>query len=600
MKFYDENEEKIEQNVEKEKTEIKTEQKINTKKQKKVMILIISVSILLVLMIICTGFSLLNINNKKMLSGVSIDGLDVKGLTEEGAIQKLTEEKQEILNKDIICKVDEFEYSIKPSQIEIEYNIKKAVKSAYDVGRSSNIFVNNFNIIKAMLLGTDIPIDYTYNEQLLDEIVSDIASKVPNAVINTDYYIEDAKLIITKGTPGNSIDKGKTKNEIIDNIKNNINKEILLDLIQVEPNQIDIDKIYSEIYTEPKDAYYTKEPFEIFPHVNGVNFDIEAARELLKEEKDVYIIELIIKEPEITTNEIGTEAFPDLLSSFSTKYDASNVPRTTNLKLAMQKLDGVVVNSGEEFSYNKTLGKRTAEAGYREAGGYAGGRVVQTLAGGICQISSTLYDAIVYANLEVTERHNHMFLAGYVGAGKDATVVYGAYDLKFKNTRKYPIMLKTTIGGGVAKIDVYGIKEEVEYEIEISTKILSYIPFSVKYETDNSLAPGAEKVVQKGMNGAKSITYKIVKLNGAQISSTVLSTDTYDPMHKIIKRGAAEETMPIVPTEQSAPITPVEQEQAQETNTKPSEETPNEENNQNSVQVSIPETIVNNSVPPIN
>ena len=151
----------------------------------------------------------------------------------------------------------------------------------------------------------------------------------------------------------------------------------------------------------------------------------------------------------------------------STKYDASNAPRTTNLKLAMNKLNGVVVSPGETFSYNKTLGKRTAEAGYREAGGFAGGRVVQTLAGGICQISSTLYDAVVYANLEIVERHNHMFLAGYVGAGKDATVVYGAYDFKFKNTRKYPIMLKTSIGSGVARIDVFGIKEDVEYEVEI-------------------------------------------------------------------------------------------------------------------------------------
>ena len=235
---------------------------------------------------------------------------------------------------------------------------------------------------------------------------------------------------------------------------------------------------------------------------------------------------------------MGTEAFPDLISTFSTNYDANNIPRTTNLKLAMQKLNGYVVNPGEVFSYNQALGKRTAEAGYKQAGGYAGGRVVQTLAGGICQISSTLYDAVVYANLDIVERHNHMFLAGYVGAGKDATVVYGSLDFKFKNTRNYPIMIKTSIGGGTAKISIYGVKEETEYDVEISTTVLSTIPYRVIYEEDSTLEPGKEKVVQGGMNGCKSITYKILRLNGQEISRTVLSSDTYDPMNKIIKRGS--------------------------------------------------------------
>ena len=127
----------------------------------------------------------------------------------------------------------------------------------------------------------------------------------------------------------------------------------------------------------------------------------------------------------------------------------------------------------------------------------------------------------------------------------------------FKNTRKYPIMIKTSIGSGVAQISIYGIKEEVEYEVEISSKILSYIPYNVVYETDNSLASGKEKVAQNGMNGCKSITYKILKLNGAQVSSTVLSTDTYDPMNKIIKRGPSKTTeTSTVPKEETTKTEP--------------------------------------------
>lgn len=503
---------------------------------------VISVIIFLILLIACTGFALLNINNSRIMIGVTIQGLDIKGLTAIETEKKITEKIQNNLEKDINFKADDFEYSIKLNQIEVKYNTEKAIQEAYGIGRNGNIFVNNFNILKAMIFGTDVKLDFEYNEELLNGVISDISVKVPNAVVETDYYIDESKLIITKGKPGNTIDKEKLKAEILSKINNKDNSEIKIELLYREPSQIDIDKIYKEVYTEPKNAYYTKQPFEIFPHVNGIDFDIEAAREVLKEDKEEYEIELKIQEPEITTNEIGTEAFPDLLSTFSTRYDASQTGRSKNLRLAAEKINGTVVMPGEIFSYNKTVGERTISAGYTEAAGYAGGKVVPTLGGGICQISTTLYDAVIYANLDIVERRNHMFLTSYVGAGKDATVVYGAIDFKFKNTRNYPIKIEASVKNGIAKVDIYGIKEDVEYEVEILTKILNYIPFNVKYETNNSLKVGQEKVTQSGMNGVKSITYKILKLNGQQVSSTVLSTDTYDAMNKIIQKGPAEIT----------------------------------------------------------
>lgn len=520
-----------------EKKEETVETRIKNKKNKILIISFVSIIILLSIMFLCSIFALLNMNNNKVIKGITINQINIENLTKEEAIEKINEDINKKIEKDINIIYNDFKYSIKLSQIELQYKAEEAVEKAYNIGRSNNIFVDNYAIIKTKLKKENINLEYEFNEKLLNEIIDDIAAKIPNAVVEPNYYIENEKLYISKGTKGNTVEKEKLKEAILKEIEEDNEENIIIEVYEVEPSNVDIDKIYNEVYTEPKNAYYTKDPFEIFPHVNGINFDKEAAKKILEEDKEEYEIPLVITVPEITTNKIGTEAFPDMLSTFSTRYDASNTPRTTNLKLAMQKLDGVVVNPGETFSYNKTLGKRTAEAGYKEAGGYAGGRVVQTLAGGICQISSTLYDAAVYANLDIVERHNHIFLAGYVGAGKDATVVYGAYDLKFKNTRKYPIMIKTSIGGGVAKISIFGIKEEVEYEVEISTKILSYTPYRVIYETDKSLASGTERVSQSGMNGCKSITYKILKLNGAQVSSTVLSTDTYDPMNKIIKKG---------------------------------------------------------------
>ena len=116
-------------------------------------------------------------------------------------------------------------------------------------------------------------------------------------------------------------------------IKNNDGKEIKLNMVKTEPKKIDIDEIYNEVYKEPQDAYYTKNPFQVFAHVDGVNFDLDAARQLLEEDKEEYVIDLIITTPKVTTDQIGTEAFPNLLSTFSTKYDASLRDRTNNLQL---------------------------------------------------------------------------------------------------------------------------------------------------------------------------------------------------------------------------------------------------------------------------
>lgn len=523
--------------IKQEKDSNPTEINNNPKKKKIIIISSVSAAVLVIALIICMGFALINISNTKIISGVKINGVEISGLSMEEATQKIKEDAERKTNEDIIIKANNFEYSLKLSQIEIDYKIEEAIKEAYNIGRNGNIFENNFSILGSMINGKDINLDFTYNEEVLTGIIEEIKNNLPNATKNASYVIEDDKLIITKGKPGNSIDEGKVRDAILENAKLNSSNEIRIDLIYLEPEEINIEKIYQEIHKEPKDAYYTKDPFEIFPHENGIDFDIEEAKKILEEEKEQYEIKLKITVPNVTIDKIGTEAFPDMLSSFSSRYNAGDVPRTNNLKLAMKSLDGVVVMPGEEFSYNRTLGQRTVAKGYREAGGYAGGRVVPMLGGGICQISSTLYNAVLYANLDITERHNHMFVVGYVGTGKDATVSYGTLDFRFKNNRKYPIMIKTNIGNGVAQIDIYGVKEEPEYEVEISTTVLEYIPYSTIYENDASLEEGKEKIVQGGANGCRSVTYKIVKQNGKEISRTLLSNDTYDPMNKIVARG---------------------------------------------------------------
>jgi len=525
-------------------------------KPKKTFAIVICIILLLALLVLSVGFAIINMSNQNIVSGISIRGIEVSGLTEKQASEKISEILNSELEKEINLNIDGEIYSISPKQFEVSFDIEDASRVAYSIGKDGNIFVNNYEILEAMLKKKDISLNMSYDEETLENLLKSINAKLPNAVMDYVYSVEGNELIITKGTAGNAINIEETKKILIEQIKIGNYEDIELEVENREPEEIDIGKIYEEVHTEPKNAYFVKEPFELFPHENGIDFDIEEAKEILKEDKEEYVIELEIIKPNIQTNDLGTEALSDLLSYFSTRYDESNTPRTTNLRLATQKINGVIVMPGETFSYNQTLGKRTAAAGYKEAAGYAGGKVVQMVGGGICQVSSTLYDAVVYANLEIVERHNHMFITSYAGAGKDATVSYGALDFKFKNNRNYPILIKATAKGGVSKVEIYGIKEETEYDVEIYTKVLSYTPFSVIYEDDDTLEEGQEKVSQYGANGCKSITYKIVKLNGVEQSREVLSTDTYSPMNKIIKRG----TKVTTPTEETV-----------ETNTNPVE-----------------------------
>ena len=495
--------------------------------------------VILILAIFSTIFALINMSNTKIVKGVKIDGIDVSGLSKEEAKEKIESVYNEKKQRDIVLKYEDYDATINPELIDTNYDTHSAIEEAISVGKDSNIIVNNYNILFALIGQKNIKVNMTIDEEETNKTIESIGSNIPGAVVEPDYYIEEDKLIITKGKEGLKIDTENLIAKIKDNLKNiNSNKEhIEIPVINKMPEQIDIEKIHEEVYKEVQDAYYTKDPFTIHPEVNGIDFNVEEAKVLLQEDKEQYEIPLTITKPKITTSQIGSEAFPDLLATYSTKYDGGNINRTTNLKLACQKINDKVILPGETFSYNKTLGERTAAAGYKNAKVYENGEVVDGIGGGICQISSTLYNSVLMANMEVTERRNHQFVTSYVPAGRDATVVYGLTDFKFKNTRTYAIKIKAGVSNGIATISIYGIKEENEYTTSFETKTISSIPFTVKYVDDATLSTGTEKVKQKGANGLISETYMIKTLNGKAVSRELLSRDTYSAMQKIILKG---------------------------------------------------------------
>lgn len=541
-----ENLEKDQDKKEIEKEESKKEKKVS--KKTKILLIVIFIIFLLIFSII---FAIINIGNEKVFGKISIMGIDVGNMTREEAKETLNKIIDEKMTEELILKKDDYETSLNAIQLDANFNIDEAINEAYNIGRSGNIITNNYNILYTMIFGRNIDCDFSYSEDLLNEKVNNIASKIPGAVVQSSYYIEDENLIIVKGTEGLAIKEDELKNAIINEIKDIKQKYniITIPTEEVKPDEIDIEKIKNEIYKEPQDAYVSENSetgkTEVHTHVNGVDFaiSIDEAKEILAEDKQEYTIPLKITVPDKTIADLGEEAFPDELATYSTRYDPTNKNRSNNIAISTEKIDGTIIMPGETFSYNQTVGERTIAEGYKEAGAYAGGRVVQDVGGGICQTSSTLYNAALLANLEIVDRSNHQFLTSYVDAGRDATVAWGSIDFQFKNTRTYPIKIEATAKNGVCTMSIYGIKEETEYEVVIQSEVLSYIPFTTKYEDDETLDEGEEVVEQSGYRGCTSEAYRILKQNGEVVSKTLLSKDTYDPMTRIIKRGTKKEVV---------------------------------------------------------
>lgn len=497
--------------------------------------------LIILLFFFSTIFAIINFDNSKILNGIHIQGIDVSNLSVEEAKQKLNLAFNEYLNNDITLSHLDYSFTLPASNLNISYNIEKAVDEAYSIGRTNNIFINNYEILNALLSNLNIEVEINYDPESLNSVISTINEQLPDRVVNSGYYIEDTNLIVTSGVDGYAVDEEALKQELLMYFSNLDNPSSLdIPIIFTKATAIDMDQIYKSVYKAPTDAYYTTNPYVVYPASNGIDFNIsiDEAKAMLETPQEQYTIPLKILYPTKTNNDLEKEAFPDLLGSFSTSFKSSNSNRSTNIVLSASKINGYVLMPGETFSFNEVVGQRTAAAGFKPAPAYFAGETVMEYGGGICQVSSTLYNSVLYANLEIVERTNHGYEPSYVKAGLDATVSWGGPEFIFKNNRDYPIKLICETSGKILKIYVYGLKTDNDYTVELDARYLSTIKYSTTYKEDSSLAPGETKVIQSGSNGCKTATYKnLYDKDGNLVSSECISRDTYNPHNQIIAVG---------------------------------------------------------------
>ena len=339
-------------------------------------------------------------------------------------------------------------------------------------------------------------------------------------------------------------------------------------------------EVHDEISGEVKNAGYDAETGTITPEQVGAEFDVSAAQAALDAAAPGETVEIdaVIEYPTVTAEELANVLFRDVLGEATTKVGGT-AARKGNVKLSAATINGYVMNTGDVFSYNEAVGRRTAARGYQPAPAYIQGETVDEIGGGICQTSSTLYLACLLSNLEITERYAHRYIPSYIAAGMDATVSWGGPDYKFTNDTDYPIKIVTKYENSYLTVQVLGTKTD-DITVKMTNEKLSTTNFEVVYQDDETLAPGTETVKTTPYTGSRWKTYRnLYDGDGKLISSAYEATSDYKARNKVILRGPAVETEPSAPATGTGdiPAAPEETETTEppgETGAEPSEEAP--------------------------
>ena len=237
--------------------------------------------------------------------------------------------------------------------------------------------------------------------------------------------------------------------------------------------------------------------------------------------------------PEITSDELSR--IDGIIGTYRTNFSPNVEGRNENIRLAAQYMNNYLLMPGEVFSYNKVTRLKTVSNGYKNATVIVNGEIEEGLGGGVCQVSSTLYNSVLYSGLEIVQRRPHSIPSSYVNYGRDAVVSDNAIDFKFKNNYDFPVYLKTYVGSSSVTVTIYGNTGSVP-EIDIISNVVSVKPRAVKYIDDPNLEKGEEVVKTKGRDEIRSETYVVI--NGVK---KLVSKDRYPSQTKVIMRGTKEE-----------------------------------------------------------
>jgi vancomycin resistance protein YoaR len=408
----------------------------------------------------------------KIYKGAVLEGVDLSGYSRDEVTQLLSSWQNEYRNKSIIVYYGDEKTKVDANSIDLDIDVNATLDEVWNYGRYGSWYERIKNIRTGWKEGYPISLAIKYNEGKLDSLIGEWKKKVDHP-------------------PRNAVINLWTK------------------------------KISSH------ELGYTLESDDLRPLI------LDAFK---KDDHNAVTLPIKVIYPKVTMEDITSSGMKEILSSYTTTFNSGDVNRTDNIKLAAMKANGTILYPGKIFSFNEVVGPREKEYGFKEALEIVDGEFVPGVGGGICQVSSTLYNAVLLANLDIVERYNHSKPLSYVPLGQDATVAYDVLDFKFRNNTDGPLLIMTEVEDNKLVVGILG-QNPLTTKVEIQHEDQQTIPPSIVKKEDPNLYLGETQVDQEGKPGYKVTTLRVVWSKGRQISREVLSKDVYLEENTIIKIG---------------------------------------------------------------
>ena len=471
--------------------------------------------------------------------GVSVAGITLDGQTLPGAQDILTQQlSAQLASRRVTITADGEElgtYSM--ADLGARPQAAQAALQAYAVGREKGTagWINNGLIMAKAILGSriDLSSSLSYDEEKLYAAVEEMAEGFDAESADAFYELGPEGLYATKERDGRLLER-----DALAQMLRGAEGEINAPWTKIPGKTLDLEAMAGEISAEALPARYDIETGTVLEGQVGVAVDTEAAQYVMDAAAQGERIKLPaeVVYPKMTAEELEAVLFRDLLSTASTSVSGTKA-RKGNVRLSGEFVNGTILNHGDVFDYNEIVGERTEERGFGEASAYRNGETVQELGGGICQTSSTIYYAVLLADLEIVNRANHRFYPGYIELGMDATVSWGGPEFLFRNDTGYPIRIEVIYEKDVLTVNIYGTKTNDNYVV-MTHEVTSTTPFNTIYQETMDLPWGTEKVKQSGYTGYKVVTYRnIYDGEGNLISSELEAKSNYQSRDKIVLVG---------------------------------------------------------------
>lgn len=417
-------------------------------------------------------------DQENYFTGIQVEGVDLSGLSKEEAQAKFDEYWNGVLATEIEFSANKKSEKITLKDLGLTYANQEVLEEAYNIGRDGNFFTNFFKIKSLEKEPQNLTLEMAFDEETLRGTLEDKTKSFEKKMKNASIKRENGEFVVTEGVDGVAI---------------NYDESI---------------KLFTEKVTSD--------------WADRAAFSHELVAEVTK--------------PEYTTEMM--EAVQDKLGSYSTNYSSSAWGRKRNVAKGAEYINGSVIYPGETFSVHDVVTPFTYDRGYEMAGSYLNGETVQSMGGGICQVSTTLYNAVLRAELEIVERHPHSMTVAYVPLSADAAIAGTYKDLKFKNNTDTPIYIEGYGNGYNLSFTIWGKETRASNRtIEFYTETLSSTPPKEKEEKDPTLEEGKTKIVSKGHTGYKTKLWKIVKIDGEQTEKVLVNESSYMRSTTIIAVG---------------------------------------------------------------